>query len=177
MKRTSGAMKTSATNTKGAADARWLARPDLRDQGRFLLRSSIVLVLLVSAEGIAIPSLPAPRLGVTAHTLGYMLGTLSLALGLIWPRLDLGRRASRIALWAYLYSAVALVAAYTAAAAFRAGASVMPLAAAGARGTPVQEVFIGALLASASATFVVSMAYVLWGLRKHERAEDVDQRG
>lgn len=141
-----------------------------------MLRSSIVLMLLVSAEGIAIRSLPAPRLGVTAHTLGYMLGTLSLALGLIWPRLDLGRKASRIALWAYLYSAVALVAAYTAAAVFRAGASAMPLAAAGARGTPVQEAFIGALLASATVTFLVSMAYVLWGLRKHERAEDADQR-
>ncbi|TGR94553.1 hydrogenase, partial [bacterium M00.F.Ca.ET.191.01.1.1] len=37
---------------------------------------------------------------------------LLLALGLLWPRLDLGVAMSRIAFWFLIYSALAILAAY-----------------------------------------------------------------
>ena len=50
------------------------------------------------------------------HTLSALQGVLVLGLGLLWPRLKLGVTASRIAFWSLIYSALAILAAYTIAA-------------------------------------------------------------
>lgn len=76
--------------------------------------------------------------------------------------------AERIAFWAYLYSAFAILIAYTIAAFW--GVGIETIALMGelpgglARGTPFQEMFIR-VLAYSSATGVIAFALILWGLR------------
>jgi (hydroxyamino)benzene mutase len=55
---------------------------------------------------------------------------------------------------------------YVLAALWGAGDSIIPLAAGGARGSDVQEAIISALLYTAAPTVLVSLALILWGLRR-----------
>jgi hydroxylaminobenzene mutase len=97
---------------------------------------------------------------------------MMLTLGLFWPRLRLGRRASRIAYWTYIYSSVATLVPFILAAVWGAGNTTIPLAAGTARGTDRQEAIIKIVLYSAALPFFVSMALILWGLRIEGEAED-----
>jgi len=58
-----------------------------------------------------------------------------LGLGLVWPRLKLGAKASWVAFWTYLYSSFATLVPYMLAAAWGAGNSTIPLAAGTAQGS------------------------------------------
>jgi hydroxylaminobenzene mutase len=90
----------------------------LSRDGQRLLQIGVALLLFSSLEGFVIPDLAAPRLALSAHTLSALQGVLLLAVGLIWPRLALGTRTSRIAFWCLVYSAFAILAAYVIAAAW-----------------------------------------------------------
>ncbi len=48
-----------------------------------------------------LPYLAAPHLGLSAHKLGSLQSVLLMALGLVWPRLNLGAVTSRIAFWPF----------------------------------------------------------------------------
>lgn len=85
-------------------------------QGHRLLQAGVALFLFSSLEGFAIPSLPVPRLGLSVHTLSALQGVVLLALGLLWPRLNLSAMTSRIAFWLLVYSTFATLAAYVMAA-------------------------------------------------------------
>ena len=61
-------------------------------EGHRLLQIGVALLLFSSFEGFAIPYLAAPRLALSAHTLSALQAVLLLALGLVWPRLNLGSR-------------------------------------------------------------------------------------
>jgi hydroxylaminobenzene mutase len=140
-------------------------------QSHRLLQMGIVFFVFSSLEGFAIPSLAAPRLGLSAHTLSALQGVLLLALGLMWPRLNLGASASRMAFWSFIYSALAILAAYLMAAAWGAGNETMPLAAGTAHGTALQEAVIKVVAYSSAPTGLFSFGLMLWGLRiptKHE---------
>ena len=80
----------------------------LSRQGRRLLQIGVALLLFTSFEGFAIPYLAAPPLGRSVHTLSALLSVLMLAMGLLWSKLDLGARASRVAFWFLIYSALPL---------------------------------------------------------------------
>ncbi len=69
----------------------------LARQGRSLLQVGVVFLLLASLEGFAIENLAAPQLGLSAHKLAGLQSVLLLALGLVWPKLDLGPAAARTA--------------------------------------------------------------------------------
>jgi hydroxylaminobenzene mutase len=90
---------------------------------------------------------------------------LLLALGLLWPRLNLGATASRIAFWFLVYSDLATVAAFLMGGVWGAGNSIMPLAAGSAHGSDFQEAVIGVVAYSAAPTGITSFALILWGLR------------
>lgn len=62
-----------------------------------MLQIGVVLFVFSALEGFAIPSLPVPRLGLSVHTLSALQGVILLGLGLLWPKLNLGATASRIA--------------------------------------------------------------------------------
>jgi len=103
-------------------------------------------------------------LGRSAHSLSALLGLILIALGLSWPRLNLGKAASRIAFWFLLYSGFAITAAFLLAGMWGAGKSIMPLAGAPI-GTPFQECVITAVAYSSAPTGISSFALILWGLR------------
>jgi hydroxylaminobenzene mutase len=95
--------------------------------------------------------------------LSALLGVILISLGLLWPRLNLGAIALRIAFWFLIYSGLAITAAFIIAAIWGAGKSTMPLAGA-PMGTPFQELVITAVAYSSAPTGLVSFALILWGL-------------
>lgn len=82
--------------------------------------------------------------------LGALEGVLLLALGLVWPKLNLGATTSRVAFWLLIYSALAILIAYVLGTVWGAGSETMRLAA----GTD-----------SSASTDLVAFALILWGLR------------
>ena len=135
-------------------------------QGQRLLQIGVALFLFTSFEGFVIPLLAAPNLARSVHTLSAFSGVLMLALGLVWPRLDLGPAAGRTAFWFLIYSDLATVAAFLLAAFWGAGNTIIPLAAGGARGSDFQETAITIVAYSAAPTGIVSFVLILWGLRR-----------
>jgi hydroxylaminobenzene mutase len=142
-----------------------MEQSSLVGQGRRLLQVGAALLIFTSLEGFVIPYLAAPRLGLSVHTLSALQAVLLLALGLVWPKLILGRLASQVAFWLLIYSALAILAAYLMGAIWGAGNETMRLAAASAHGTPMQEAIIKVVAYSSAPTGLTSFALVLWGLR------------
>jgi hydroxylaminobenzene mutase len=137
----------------------------LSRQGHRMLQIGIAHFVFSGLEGFAIPHLPIPLLGRSVHTLSGLQGVMLLGLGLLWPRLNLGATASRIAFWTYIYSSFATLVPFVLAAVWGAGNTTIPLAAGDARGSARQEAIINIVLYSAAAPFFISMALILWGLR------------
>lgn len=137
----------------------------LSRQGRRLLQVGVVLFLFTSLEGFVIPYLAAPRLGLSVHTLSALQGVLLLALGLVWPRLNLGATTSRTAFLLLIYSVFAILSAYVMASVWGAGNETMALAAGAYHGTAFQEAVIKGVAYSSAPTGLISFALILWGLR------------
>lgn len=149
-----------------------MTSPTLLSQGHRLIQVGVVLFLFTSFQGFAVPYFAAPTLGRSVHTLSGFTGVLLLAMGLVWPRLDLGATASRLAFWLLIYSALATIAGFVIAAVLGAGASIMPIAAAGARGTNAQELLIQLVMYPAAPAGIISFALILWGLRGRPSASN-----
>jgi (hydroxyamino)benzene mutase len=139
--------------------------PALTTQGHRLIQIGVTLFLFTSLQGFAVPYFTVPMLGRSVHTLSGFTGILLVALGLVWPRLDLGATASRLAFWLLIYSALATIAGFVIAAVLGAGESIMPIAAAGARGSNAQELLIQLVMYPAAPTGIIAFALILWGLR------------
>jgi (hydroxyamino)benzene mutase len=137
----------------------------LSRQGHRMLQIGIALFVFSGLEGFVIHSLPVPALGRSVHTLSALQGIITLVLGLLWPRLNLGATASRIAFWTFIYSSFATLIPFVLAAVWGAGNTTIPLAAGTAQGSAFQEAMIKVVLYSAALPFFVSMALILWGLR------------
>lgn len=137
----------------------------LSRQGHRLLQIGVALFLFTSFEGFAVPYFAAPNLGRSVHTLSAFSGVLLLGLGLVWPRLELGAMASRVAFWFLVYSDLVTIASFVLAAIWGAGNSIMPLAAGPAHGSAWQEATIAAVAYSAAPTGIAAFALIFWGLR------------
>jgi hydroxylaminobenzene mutase len=137
----------------------------LSHQGHRLLQIGVALLLFTSFEGFAIPYLAAPLLGRSVHTLSALLSVLLLAMGLLWPKLNLGAKTSRIAFWFLIYSALAIDAAFLLGAIWGAGNETMPIAAGAAHGSTFQEAVIRVVSYSSAPTGIISFVLILWGLR------------
>ena len=133
-------------------------------QGHRLLQVGVALLLVTSFEGFAIPHLAAPLLGRSAHSLMALLAILLLAMGLLWPKLNLRPSASQIAFWFLVYSGFAIVISFLMAAIWGAGHSTMPLSGA-PQGTTFQETAIMAVAYSSAPTGIIAFALIFWGLR------------
>ena len=129
-----------------------------------LLQLGVLLFLFGLLTGFAIPMLENPRMGLSSHLEGVLNGIFLVVLGLLWPRLRLGRAASASAFWLALFGTFANWAATLLAAAWGAGRT-MPIAAGSHQGTAAQETLIMVLLFSLSAAMVAECGLVLWGLR------------
>src|SRR5262249_42041327 len=134
-------------------------------QGRYLLQLGVALFLFTSFEGFVIPSLPSPNLGRSVHTLSGFTGVLLVAMGLIWPMLNLGLTPARTAFWLLVYSSLATIAGFIIAALSGAGGTTMPIAAQGVRGSDFLEAVIKIVMYPAAPTGIIAFALILWGLR------------
>jgi (hydroxyamino)benzene mutase len=140
----------------------------LSRQGHRLLQVGAALLLYSFFVGFAIPYVGSPRIGLSVHTLSALQSMLLLTLGLVWPRLTLGRTSARLAFWFLIYSDVAILAAYTIAAVW--GVGIETIALMGelphglARGAPFQERLIK-VIAYSSASGLIAFALIFWGLR------------
>ena len=137
----------------------------LSRQGHRLLQVGVALFLFTSFQGFTVPYFIVPNLGRSVHTLSAFSGVLLLALGLLWPKLNLRLVTSRIAFWFLIYSDFATVAAFLMAGVWGAGNSIIPLAAGPAHGTDFQEAAIRLVAYSAGPTGIISFALIFWGLR------------
>jgi hydroxylaminobenzene mutase len=133
--------------------------------GHRLLQVGILLFLLALLVGLAVPRFAVPRLGVSAHLLGIMQGIFLMVIGLLWPRLALGRSASRLGCSLAIYGCVAAWTANLLAAVWGAGNTMLPMAAGQARGSAIQEGIITAGLRTAAISLIAVAILILWGLR------------
>jgi hydroxylaminobenzene mutase len=134
-------------------------------QGHRLLQLGVALFLFTSFEGFLVPYFAAPNLGRSVHTLSGFSGVLLLALGLLWPRLDLSETAARVAFWLLIYSDLITIVSFVMAAIWGAGNTTMPLAAGAARGSDFQETAIAIVAYTGAPTGIASFALIFWGLR------------
>src|SRR5262249_2645614 len=146
----------------------------LSRQSQRLLQIGVALLLLLSLEGFAIPHPPAPHLGGSSRRLAALQSVLLLALGLVWPKLNLSAAISRIAFWLFIYAAFAILAAFVIGAIWGAGNETMPLAAGTAHGTAFQETVIRVVAYSSAPTGLISFALILWGLRNPRPIEGAE---
>jgi (hydroxyamino)benzene mutase len=141
----------------------------LQRQGQRLLQVGIALFLYSSLDGFAIPLLASPRIGLSVHTLSGLQGVMLLAIGLLWPKLNLGPRAAQITFWCLIYSTLAILAAYTVAAFWGVGNETISLMGelphGLTHGTPFQETVIKVLAYSSAPTGLAAFGLILWGLR------------
>ena len=138
-------------------------------QGRRLLQLGMVLTLYSAVEGFTIPILASPRIGLSVHTLSGFVGVFFMVQGLMWPRLTLSDRASRIAFWCSIHGNLSIVLAYTIAAILGVGIETIQLMGelphGLSRGTPAQEGLIRVIAFTSAPTGLTSFVLVLWGLR------------
>jgi (hydroxyamino)benzene mutase len=144
------------------------------NQGRRLLQVGVALLLYSALEGFVVPIFASPRIGLSVHTLSAYQAVLLLAIGLLWPKLGFGPRAARFAFWTLLYSAFAILSAYTVAALWGVGIETIRLMGelphGLVQGTAVQETVIKVLAYSSAPTGLTSFVLILWGLRAPERS-------
>src|SRR5207253_11398272 len=100
----------------------------LSRHGHRLLQIGVALFLFTSFEGFAVPYFAVPNLGRSVHTLSALVGVLLVAMGVVWPMLELGASAARTAFWLLIYSALTTIAAFLIAGVWGAGGSIIPLA-------------------------------------------------
>jgi (hydroxyamino)benzene mutase len=141
----------------------------LSRQGQRLLQFGILFILYSSLDGVTIPLLASPRIGLSVHTLSALQGIFLLAAGLLWPRLKLRIAGPRIAFWLFIYGAASILAAYALSAIW--GVGIETIALMGelphglSHGSVFQETVIRVLAYSSGPTGLVSFALILWGLR------------
>lgn len=110
--------------------------------GRRLIRLGLILFLLGLVTGLLIPVLENPRMGLSSHLEGTLNGMLLILFGLIWDRLSLSEKLLKWTFW------LALIGTFTNwfttlfAAAWGAGAEMMPIAGGDYTGSEIQEIII-----------------------------------
>ncbi len=72
-----------------------------------LIRHGFILILLSLFTGFAILAAEAPRLAMSAHTIGLMSGILLLAIAGIWSRLALSEGQLKVTYWGWIYASYA----------------------------------------------------------------------
>ena len=134
-------------------------------QGHRLIQMGVGLFLIALLTGLVVHKMPLPRLALSAHLLGIMQGTFLSIVGLLWPRLKLGKISSKITFLLLVYGCLAAWFANFLGAIWAAGGSMVPFAAGNARGTPLEEGIIKVGLSTAAVSLILALLFLLWGLR------------
>ncbi len=145
-------------------------QPKINDK---LLLAGVILLLLGLVTGLGVGMMENPRMGLSSHMQGITNGLLLVGMGLLWPRLAMGDRALATLFWLSLYGTYANWLATLLAGIWGAGHKMMPLAAAGHSGLPVQEQIIAFLLMSLTAVMLIVCLMLIWGLAAGMRSRRV----
>jgi hydroxylaminobenzene mutase len=116
-----------------------------------------------------VPILANPRMGVSSHIEGELIGMLLIILGLIWNKVQLTDKWLKITYWSALYGTFMNWFGILVAAIFNSGKMLVVMAE-GKEGTPVVEAFIGFSLISLSIAMILVSINILIGLRKHMKS-------
>jgi (hydroxyamino)benzene mutase len=131
---------------------------------RSLFRHAFVLILLALLSGLFVPAMAVPRLGLSAHTIGVLSGTLLIAIGAIWQHFRLAGRLRCLLQWSWLYASYINWLGCLLGAILGAGA-MTPVAAPGISGSALAEATVMVMLASVALASFIAVGLSLWGLR------------
>jgi hydroxylaminobenzene mutase len=136
-----------------------LDAPDLK-----LIQIGFLLFLIGLVTGLVVPVFAVPRLGLSSHVQGILNGLFLIVLGLVWPRMAMGRALATATFVLAVYGAFANWFATLLGAMWGAG-GLMPIAGAGRIAAPLGEAVVAGLLMSLSVAMIFVCLAVLWGLR------------
>ena len=134
---------------------------------RNLVRLGFILFFLSLVTGMISPSLKSPRLGLSAHLVAVMSGTILAVLGLIYDSLNLGATAKRVMFWSWTAAAYGNWLA-TILSAIWGTSGLTPIAGAGSSGTQIQEGIVFILLIAVSLASFIGVILTIYGLRGKE---------
>ncbi len=134
------------------------------DVNTVLIRQGLILIFCAVTGVLFIPVLSIPRLGVSAHTIGVMSGSLLMVVGILWWKLALSNWQRQVTYYCWLSSAWLNWAACLFGAIVGAG-QMTPVAANGFSGQPSAELLVKLLLSGVVASSIVALALTIWGLK------------
>ena len=131
-----------------------------------LIRHGFILLLISLAAALLAPQAVVPRLAVSAHSIGFMGGTMLMVLGAIWPAISLSEKQKKVLSGSWLYAnygnwlgvSVASMTGATELLAINGGAADGPPAWAAA--------FVGFMMLSISAAALLGSALGVYGIKK-----------
>ncbi|MAT58268.1 MAG: hydrogenase [Ignavibacteriae bacterium] len=134
--------------------------------GQKLVRLGLILFLLGLITGLLIPVLENPRMGLSSHLEGTLNGMLLILFGLIWDRLSLSEKLLKWTFW------LALIGTFTnwfttlLAAAWGAGAEMMPIAGGDYSGSEIQEIIIKTGLVVLTLAILSVSVILIFGMKE-----------
>lgn len=134
-------------------------------QSHRLIQIGATLFLLGLFLGLAVPSFTVPRLGLSSHLLAITQGLYLMIAGLVWPRLSYADGRLRVTFAALVGGCMFALTANLLAASWGAGSGLLPIAAAGARGSSIQELIITVVLRAGGVMLIIGTAFFVVGLR------------
>ena len=133
-----------------------------------LVKHGFVLNLLSLLTGFIIPVAEAPRLALSAHTIGLISGILLLTLSAVWKYLVLSERQEKVAYWGWIYSSYANWFAILFGATVGTG-RMTPLASRGIEATDAAELFVAFLLISLSIAALLAVCLSILGVVRGQK--------
>lgn len=133
-----------------------------------LFRHAFFLILLSLIGALFIPEMAVPRLGLSAHTVGMLSGTLLIAIGAIWQHFHLSGLQGAILKWTWLYASYVNWLGCLVGALVGAGKTT-PVASGGLVGSELAEGLVAGLLGSVGIVSFVAVGLTLWVLRPAPR--------
>lgn len=133
--------------------------------GRKLAVLGATLVMLGLLTGWFVQLMANPRMGLSAHLEGLLNGALMLALAGSWHHVRLPAAQERWCFGLLVFGTLSNWLATLLAAVWGAAADSMPIAGAGHRGEPWQDMLVLVLLVSLSLAMMAAFVLILKGLR------------
>jgi hydroxylaminobenzene mutase len=130
------------------------------DASQVLCFAGLALFMLGLLNGLAIPRMRSPRLGLSAHLTGVQAGTFLIAVGVMWPRLSLAQAWSDVLANGLWVSMVLIWVSLLLAGVFGAGHG-LAIAGQGMTTTPVRQRLVSVLLVAGSLGCLVAVAAML----------------
>ena len=138
---------------------------DPHEARRRLLWHGVLIVFLSLVQGAFVPSFTNPRMALSAHVGGIMVGILTALFGFLWADLRLGAGARVTLFWLLVFQGYSQWAGLVLAGAFGTSGTT-PIAGAGHAGAPWQEAVVAVLLTTGAVAVLACCGLALWGLRR-----------